>query len=58
MYEGGSEMGNMIANLTGDKSSTQITIPGNQIFVVFHTNGNIVGKGFLGNILESMYLVL
>ena len=56
VYEGGSEKGKMIANMTGKKSDTQISIPRNQMFVEFHTNGNIGGKGFHANILESMYL--
>ena len=42
--------------MTGKKSDTQISIPGTQMFVVFHTNGNIGGKGFHAKILESMYL--
>ena len=46
----------MIANMTGKMSNTQISIPGIQMFIVFHTNGNIDGKGFHAKILESMLL--
>ena len=55
IYEGGSEKGKMIANMTGKKSDTQISIPGIQMFVVFHTNGQIGEKGFNVKIFESMY---
>ena len=55
MYEGGSEKGKMIANMTGIKNNTQISTPRNQIFVVFHTNDNIGGKGFYAKIFHSMY---
>ena len=53
IYEGGSQKGKMIANMTGKENNTQISIPGNQMFVIFHTNGNIGGKGFHAKILES-----
>ena len=55
VYEGGSEKGKMIANMTGTMSNTQISIPGNQMYIEFHTNGNSIGgKGFNVSILESM----
>ena len=56
IYEGGSQKGKMIANMTGKKIDTHISIPGNQMYIEFHTNGNIEGKGFYAKILESMYL--
>ena len=34
----------------------EISIPGNQMFVVFQTNDNIVRKGFHALIIESKYL--
>ena len=57
IYEGGSEKGKMIANMTGKKIDTHISIPGNQMYIEFHTNGNIEAKGFYAKILESMYLL-
>ena len=56
VYEGGSEKGKMIANMTGKKNDTNVSIPGNQMFVVFQTNSNTEGKGFHAKIFESMYL--
>ena len=56
IYAGGSEKGKMIANMTGKLNNTQISIPGRQMYIEFHTNGNIGGKGFHAKILESMYL--
>ena len=55
IYEGGSKKGKMIANMTGKENNTQISIPGNQMFVVFHTNDDNGGKGFHAKILESKY---
>ena len=53
----------MVANLTGKMKDTQISILGNQMFVVFHTNHTneeivrkeIVRKGFHALIVESKY---
>ena len=57
IYEGGSEKGKMIANMTGKKIDTHISIPGNQMYMEFHTNSNIGRRGFHAKILESMYLI-
>ena len=45
----------MVAKLTGIMNDTTISIPGNQIFVVFQTNTEIVRKGFHALIIESKY---
>ena len=43
--------------MTGKMNDIQISIkPGFQMFVVFHTSGNIVGKGFHAKILQGKYL--
>ena len=34
-----------------------LDIPGNQMFVIFYTNGNIGRKGFKASVLESMQLL-
>ena len=54
IYEGGSEKGKLLKNMTGTYNNTQISTPFNQMYIEFHTNGNIVGKGFNASILESM----
>ena len=55
IYDGGSDNAEIVvANLTGTINETKIvSIPGNQIFVVFTTNKEIVGKGFNALIIES-----
>ena len=46
----------MIANFTGEMNDTKISIQGNQMFLVFYTNDEIVRKGFRALITESKYL--
>ena len=53
IHDGGSDDSKMIANLTGQMNDTTISIPQNQMFVVFHTNEEIVMKGFHALIIES-----
>ena len=45
----------MVAIITGQMNDTKIPVPGNQMFVVFHTNEDIVRKGFHALIMESKY---
>ena len=40
IYDGGSEKAEMIANLNGEMTGTQISTPRNQIFVALNMNGN------------------
>ena len=53
IYNGGSDDSEMVANLTGLMNDTKISISGNQMFLVFKTNNEIVSKGFHAMILES-----
>ena len=55
IQNGGSDNSEMVANLTGTMNDTTISTSGNQIFVVFKTNHEIVSKGFHALILESKY---
>ena len=55
IYNGGSDDSEMVAKLTGQMNDIKISIPGNQMFVVFHTNEKIVQKGFQALIMESKY---
>ena len=57
IYNGGSDDSEMVANLTGLMNDTKISISGNQMFLVFKTNNEIVRKGFHALILESKYFV-
>ena len=53
IHNGGSDDSEMVANLTGQMNDTKISIPGNQMFLVFKTNNELVCKGFHALILES-----
>ena len=53
IHNGGSDDSEMVANLTGQMNDTKISIPGNQMFLVFKTNHEIVSKGFHAFIIES-----
>ena len=54
-HEGGNDKGKIFANMTGKKNGKEeISIPGNQMFVVFHTNGDTVKVNYSAEIVESM----
>ena len=55
IHNGGSDNSEMVANLTGQMNDTKISIPRNQMFLVFKTNHEIVSKGFHALIMESKY---
>ena len=56
IHNGGSDNSEMVAKLTGTIDQTKIAIPGNQMFMVFHTNEEIAQKGFNALIMESKYI--
>ena len=58
VYEGGSNQGQIVETLTGKKNETNISIPGNQMYVVFHANGEITKTGFSAIIIESICNIL
>ena len=45
----------MVAKVTGQMNDTKLSVPGNQMFVVFHTNDKIIRKGFHALIIEGKY---
>ena len=45
----------MVAKLIGKFNDTKLSISGNQMFLVFKTNNEIVSKGFYALIMESKY---
>ena len=55
IHNGGSDDSEIVANSTGQMNDTTISISGNQMFVVFKTNNEIVSKGFHALIIESKY---
>ena len=55
IHNGGSDDSEIVANLTGQMNDTKISISGNQMFLVFQTNNEIVRKGFHALIMESKY---
>ena len=56
-HEGGSDKGKLIASMTGNQNGALISIPGNQMFVVFHTNGEIAKTCIFARIMESKYQI-
>ena len=46
MYDGGSEKDELLNSLTGNSIPSLVTSLGNQMFIIFTTDGNEVGKGF------------
>ena len=55
IHNGGSDDSEMVANLTGKMNDIKISISGNQMFLVFKTNNEIVSKGFHAFIMERKY---
>ena len=55
IHNGGSDDSEIVAKLAGQMYDAEISIPGNQMFVVFQTNEEIVHKGFHALIIESKY---
>ena len=54
-HEGGNDKGKIFANMTGKKNGEEeISIPGNQMFVVFHTNEITAKVIYFARIEESM----
>ena len=47
----------LVKNLTGTINSIEVSIPENQMFVVFHTDEKMGKVGFYANILESKYIM-
>ena len=47
----------MVVKLSGQMNDTEISIPGNQMFVIFQTNDEIVYKGFHALIIESKFFI-
>ena len=56
IHNGGSEDSDMVAKFSGEMNNTNISIQGNQMFLVFYTNIEIVRKGFRALIIESKHL--
>ena len=56
IHNGGSnDSDTIVRKLTGTMNQTEISIAGNQMFVVFRTNEEIGRKGFHALIMESKY---
>ena len=55
IYNGGSDDSEMVAMLTGQINDIKISISGNQMFLVFQTNNEIVRKGFHALIMKGKY---
>ena len=58
IYEGGSEYADLVKNITGIHAQTNVSVPGNQMFVKFETSSKVARKGFrayihrIGNLIS------
>ena len=50
IYDGGSEKDELIISLTGSYVPSPVTSFLSQMFIIFTTNGNGIGKGFTAKI--------
>ena len=50
LYDGGSNKDELLISVTGNSVPSQVTSLGNQMFIIFTTDGNGVHKGFTANI--------
>ena len=50
LYDGGSNKDEMLNSLTGNSVPSQVTSLGNQMFIIFTSDGNGVSKGFTAKI--------
>ena len=53
IYDGGSKYSDLIKNMTGIHRNTKVSIPRNQMFVVFETSSIVSKRGFNASILEN-----
>ena len=56
IYDGGNDQAKLIAHMTGMMNGASISIQGNQMFVVFDTNEEIVKKGFNASIIQGNHI--
>ena len=50
LYDGGSNKDELLNSLTGNSVPSPVTSLGNQMFIIFTSDGNGVGKGFTAKI--------
>ena len=50
LYDGGSDKDDLLISETGNSAPSPVTSLGNQMFIMFTTNGNEGGKGFTAKI--------
>ena len=50
IYDGGSDKDESIISLSGNSAPSPVTSLRNQMFIIFTTDGNGVGKGFTAKI--------
>ena len=52
IFDGGSQHSDLIYNITGSYINTKVSIPGNQMYVVFETRLSVTKKGFKASIQD------
>ena len=59
LYNGGSDKDDLLSsNETGNLASSPIKSLGNQLFIMFTTDGNGVGKGFTAKIKFGNIIII
>ena len=53
IYDGGSKNSDLIESMTGTHRNTKVSIPGNQMLVVFETSSTLAKRGFKASIIEN-----
>ena len=55
IYNGSNDNTDMIANMTGKINGREVSVPSNQLLVVFTTNEDIGGNGFYAVITQGEF---
>ena len=56
IYDGGSDKDELLRSVTGNYAPPHLTSMRNQVYVMYTTNGNEVGKGFTAKIMFGIMI--
>ena len=57
LYDGGSNKDEWLNSLTGNSVPSPVTSLGDQMFIIFITDGNGIGKGFTAKITFGIRII-
>ena len=58
IYDGGSDKDELLRSVTGNYAPLPLTSMRNQVYVMYTTNGNEVGKGFTAKIKFGKIIII